>query len=116
MKKFEIIPFVKTNGDAPVLEFIKTQNPKMQAKILKELELLENLGNRLNGKYTKHLDNGIFELRIKFSSDITRILYFFHIEKKIIITNGFLKKTQKTPVSEIDLAKKYRKLYLEREV
>ena len=35
--------------------------------------------------------------------------------KKIILTNGFVKKTQKTPKKEIELAKKYRKIYLERE-
>ena len=52
---------------------------------------------------------GFSELRVKFSSDITLILYFFHIGKKIILTNGIVKKTQKTPPREIELAKKYRK-------
>lgn len=47
--------------------------------------------------YSKHLDDGIFELRCKFGSDITRVLYFFYYEGKIILTNGFVKKTQKTP-------------------
>ncbi|MBQ5564448.1 MAG: type II toxin-antitoxin system RelE/ParE family toxin, partial [Clostridia bacterium] len=43
------------------------------------------------------------------------VLYFFVIGKKVILTNGFIKKTQKTPKREIDLAKKYRADYLERE-
>ncbi|MDY3791783.1 MAG: type II toxin-antitoxin system RelE/ParE family toxin, partial [Oscillospiraceae bacterium] len=50
----------------------------------------------------------------KISTDITRVLYFFVINKKIILTNGFVKKTQKTPSSEIELAKKYRNEYLKR--
>ena len=59
-------------------------------------------------------DGKIFELRTKVSSDITRILYFFVIEQKIILTNGFVKKTQKTPKNEIDLAKRRRNEYLNR--
>ena len=75
------------------------------------LELLELRGNTLREPYSKELDNGIFELRIKQSSNITRILYFFVIGKKIILTNGFVKKTEKTPKREIDLAKSRRKIY-----
>ncbi|WP_409968499.1 type II toxin-antitoxin system RelE/ParE family toxin [Bengtsoniella intestinalis] len=115
VRDFEVIPYEKENGDVPVMEFIQEQPNKMQAKILMETELLEEYGNELEGKYTKHLDDGIFELRIKLASDITRILYFFHIGKKIILTNGFVKKTQKTPAREIALAKKYRSDYLSRE-
>ncbi|MDY3060576.1 MAG: type II toxin-antitoxin system RelE/ParE family toxin [Fusobacterium sp.] len=50
----------------------------------------------------------MFELRIKFSSDITRIFYFFYVEDRAILTNGFIKKTQKTPTSEIEKALKYK--------
>lgn len=92
MKEFKVISFTKDNGRVPVLEFIQEQNPKMQAKIMMELDLLEEFGNELDGKYTKPLSDGIFELRIKFASDITRILYFFHIGRHIILTHGFAKK------------------------
>ena len=56
----------------------------------------------------------VFEIRTKFGSDITRVLYFFVVGKKVILTNGFIKKTQKTPASEITLAKQYRADYLAR--
>ncbi|WP_331655894.1 type II toxin-antitoxin system RelE/ParE family toxin [Enterocloster sp.] len=45
---------------------------------------------------------------------MTRVLYFFYYDKKIIFTNGFVKKTQRTPAREIRLAKRRRKDYLER--
>ena len=98
----------------PVRDFILEQDNKMQAKIFHNLELLELNGNSLREPYSKHLEDGIFELRTKVSSDITRILYFFVIGQKIILTNGFVKKTQKTPKNEIDLAKRRRNEYLNR--
>ena len=58
--------------------------------------------------------DGIFELRAKVGSDISRVLYFFFVGRKIILTNGFIKKTQKTPRGEIEKANTYRKEYLSR--
>lgn len=57
------------------------------------------------------LENGIFELRTKQGLDITRILYFFIVGKKAVLTNGFVKKSQKTPKAEKELARKYRADY-----
>ena len=76
--------------------------------------LLETFGNQLREPHSKPLGDGIYEIRAKVASDITRVLYFFVVNKKIILTNGFVKKTQKTPDNEIALAQKYRKDYLER--
>ena len=86
----------------------------MQAKIYMLLQLLSENGNNMREPYSKHLDDGIFELRAKVGSDISRVLYFFYVRHRIIVTNGFVKKTQKTPKSEIEKAKEYRKEYLER--
>ena len=48
-------------------------------------------------------------------SDISRVMYFFVVGRKAILTNGFIKKTQKTPKEEIERAKRYRADYLSRE-
>ena len=103
------------NGTCPVEEFILKQDNKMQAKIFKNLELLEIRWNELREPFSKHIEDGIFEIRNKVGNDITGIFYFFVIGQKIILTNGFIKKTQKTPKAEITLAKKYRNDYLNRE-
>lgn len=76
--------------------------------------ILEEKGNQLREPYSKHLSDGIFEIRGKVGSDITRILYFFYYEGRIVLTNGFVKKSQETPKQEIDLAKKYRNDFIER--
>ena len=61
------------------------------------------------------MEDGIFELRCKLGSNITRALYFFYVGKRIVVTNGFVKKTQKSPPGEIKLAKDRRKDWIERQ-
>jgi len=78
------------------------------------LELLEEKGNQLREPYSKMLDDGIFEIRCKVGNNITRVLYFFYFEGKIVLTNGFVKKTRKTPINEIKLAKERRADFKER--
>ena len=86
----------------------------MRAKLVGLLQILQEKGNLLREPYSKHLDNGIFEIRGKVGTNITRVLYFFYYDNKIILKNGFVKKTNKTPVNEIKLAKMRRKVYLDR--
>ena len=78
------------------------------------IEMLQKNGNRLREPESKPLEDGIMELRTKVGSDISRVLYFFVVGHKAVLTNGFVKKTQKTPRSEIERAKRYRADYLSR--
>ena len=114
MQEYEIEFYDKADGSEPAKEFILSLDKKMQAKVLRTVVLLCEEGPFLREPYSKALDDGIFEIRTKFGSDITRVLYFFVVGKKVILTNGFIKKTQKTPTSEITLAKQYRADYLAR--
>jgi phage-related protein len=63
---------------------------------------------------SKHLEDGIFELRTYLRDKIARTLYFYQKGAKIIITHGFIKKTEKTPRKEIEKAKALREQYLKR--
>ena len=74
---FQIESYVKENGDCPFDEFLAALPPKITAKVLRDLDLLEEFGNRLREPYSKHLEDGIFELRTQLASDITRTFYFF---------------------------------------
>ena len=114
MTEFKLIAYEKKNGEVPVEEFLDSVNPKMRAKIFGLLEILQEKGNMLREPYSKLIDDGIFEVRCKVGNNITRVLYFFYYEGKIILTNGFVKKTQKTPRSVIELAKSYKKDYEDR--
>jgi phage-related protein len=114
MAEFEVIFYEKENGECPAEEFILSLDVKMRAKMLGLLELLEEKGTQLREPYSKAIDDGIFEIRCKIGNNISRVLYFFYYEGKIILTNGFVKKTQKTPPKEIKRAKKYRADFKER--
>lgn len=110
---FDVV-FYDQNGKYPVGEFISSLDKKMKSRIYKNIELLEENGNMLGMPFSKHLEDGIFELRTSSGNNITRVLYFFVIGQKIVMTNGFIKKTEKTPAKEIELAKKRRNEYLNR--
>ena len=88
MNKFQIEFYETDSGRCPVEDFLLSVDKKMRAKIL-----------------------GIMGI---VGTDISRVLYFFYHGGKVIFTNGFIKKGQKTPVSEILKAKRYRKDYMER--
>ena len=115
MSKFSAEFYTKTNGEKPAKDFLLSQDSKMKAKLFGLIDILEEYGNELREHYSKHLEDGIFEIRGKTGTNITRILYFFYYEGRIVFTNGFAKKTQKTPRSQIELAKRYRTDFFERE-
>lgn len=113
---YQIELYDREDGSSPVRDFLDSLEPKMKAKVLRTIDLLEQNGPALRGPYSSPLRNGIFELRTKQGSDITRILYFFFIGRKAVLTNGFVKKTQKTPRSVIELAEKYKEDYERRSI
>lgn len=109
------VRFYRTeNNVCPTEEFLNSLDLKMRAKMLRMIMLLETHGNNLREPYSKPLGNNIFELRAKQGNNISRALYFFMIDKQIIITNGFTKKSRKTPKSEIIKATHYMEDFLRR--
>ncbi len=112
---YEVEFYQKDNGSIPVVEFLLTLQPKMRAKAYREIELLKQHGPNLREPYVKSLkgpkNKGIYELRIKFSSDISRIFYFTAKQHKFVLLNGFMKKANRTPERELETARKYRDDY-----
>ncbi len=114
MERFEVLFYETEKGEQPAKEFLLSLDKKMRAKMVDTISILQDNGYELREPYSKHLSEGIFELRAKLGTDITRVLYFFYVDRHIILTNGFIKKTNKTPTKEIERAKKYRSDYLRR--
>ena len=114
MQEFEAIFYDLPDGREHAREFLDSLDVKMRAKMVRTIELLQHNGTSLREPYSKALEDGIFEVRAKVGSDISRVLYFFFVGHRIVLTNGFIKKTQKTPSGEIERAKAYRREYLDR--
>ncbi len=113
--QFQVEFYDMESGRIPTQEFLDSLEPKMNAKMVGLMEILEEKGYSLREPYSAPLEDGIFELRAVQGSNISRALYFFYIEGRIIFTHGFIKKTQKTPRAQIELAKKYRADFLRRQ-
>lgn len=111
---WETIEYIKPNGEVPIVEYLQTLTPKHEAKVLRSIQLLENFGPKIGMPHVRPLEDGIYELRTQFSSNIFRTLFFHWHDNKLVLTHGFTKKTQKTPPQEIERAKQYRDDYLER--
>jgi len=88
---------------------------KIREKAFVSLKILSEYGNNLREPYFKYIDRGIFEWRIKFSTDITRIFYFFIKDNKIILTNGYIQKQNKLDSNEFSKTVKYKEDYERRE-
>jgi phage-related protein len=99
------------DGKKPVEEFMVSLESKMRTKAIMELRLLREKGNTLRKPYSTALEDGINELRIQQGNNISRIFYFFFVGSKIVLTNGFIKKTQQIPPEELDRAKRYKADY-----
>lgn len=86
----------------------------MSAKVYRLLTLASENGPDLREPYSKHLEDVVFEFRAKAGTGISRVLYFFFVDRHIVLINGFTKKTQKTPKAAIEKAKAYRKQFMDR--
>jgi len=96
------------------LDFFGNLKPEVKRKFNWTLKLIGTI-DRVPIKYFKHLEDssGIFEVRVEVGSNIYRVFSFFDEGKLIVLVNGFQKKSQKTPKSEIELAEKLKKQYFD---
>ncbi|MCC8076211.1 MAG: type II toxin-antitoxin system RelE/ParE family toxin [Clostridiales bacterium] len=115
MGKIQVLFYDAPDGTEPAKEFMLSLDVKMRAKMARAVMMLETNGGELREPTSKPLGDGIYELRAQMGNNISRVLYFFFVGNKAILTNGFIKKTQKTPRREIDRAKRYRAEFLSRE-
>ena len=90
--------------------FMKTLKEKEQEKIQYGLLLLKSQ-DRLPKKFVKLIRDGIYELRTEYGRNIYRVFFIFDEGEIVVLFNGFQKKTQKTPLNEIEKAIKIKEAY-----
>ena len=109
-----IIFYETLSGRCPVADFLGKLPIKYHAKAVRNLELLEEFGQCLQGGLIAHIHEDIWELRISFAHNISRILYFIPQENTFVLLHGFIKKTPKTPQRDIKIAQKRMEDYMRR--
>jgi putative addiction module killer protein len=90
--------------------FMDTLKEKEQEKIQYGLLLLKTQG-RLSKKFVRSIRDGLYELRTEYNGNIYRVFFIFDNGDIVVLFNGFQKKTQKTPISEINKALKIKEEY-----
>lgn len=93
-------------------DFLDKQSPKVQSKILQILRVIEEI-EIIPSSYLRYIEgtDGLFEVRVIFSTNIFRIFCFFDEGKLVILLNGLQKKTEKTPKNEIVRANRLKAEY-----
>lgn len=98
----------------PAANFLRQTEPKLRAKAFRTIELLKEFGPELPMPHARNLSGyELFELRVRQSSKICRLLYFMHGESIFVSTSGYIKKTDKTDRSEIERALRLKQEYLQ---
>lgn len=94
------------------IDFYSALDKNVQGKIDYVFELVKT-SDFIPKRFFQHLEStdGLFEIRVEFESIIYRIICFFDEGNLVVLVNSFQKKSQKTPKSELDLAKKLKKQY-----
>jgi phage-related protein len=108
------IVFYRTmRGTSPVEEFLDSLNAKQAQKVVWVLQLVEELP-QIPIQYFKKLEGSsdLWEVRVQIGNDAIRLLGFFDGGRLVVLTNGFAKKTQKTPAREMALAEQRKRDYL----
>ncbi|MFH0985873.1 MAG: type II toxin-antitoxin system RelE/ParE family toxin [Candidatus Omnitrophota bacterium] len=104
--------FETASGRLPAKEFVDSLDMKSRQKFFFVKGLLESFGRRLPQPHAKYLGDDIFELRFHVREGAARVLYFFFAGNGAIFTNGFLKKTDRTPPDEKRMAVERRRMFL----
>jgi len=79
--------------------------PKIQARMIRLMELMEKHGANLGEPHTKPLGDELFEIRAKSKEGIGRGIFCYMQSKRIVVLHVFVKKDQKTPKKDLELAK-----------
>jgi putative addiction module killer protein len=92
------------------MDFISTLSEGALKKIFYSLDMLKTQ-DRVSEKFVKAIRGGVYELRAEYEGSIYRVFFCFDEGNIVILFNGFQKKSQKTPKTEIKQAIRLKKEY-----
>lgn len=102
--KWKVLFYMTVGGQRVVEKFIESLDAVTHAKTIRQIELLENYGVDLGMPHAKSLGTGLVELRVRGKREV-RIFYVYVSGRRIIMLHGFIKKSQTTPIKELEIAR-----------
>ena len=105
MQYYKEMAWVVELLDARVRDELDALPAGMKARFRRIVELIQDYGlERVREPHVKHLDGALWEMRMKGKDGISRAIYVTAKGRRVVVVRVFVKKTQKTPRREIDLA------------
>lgn len=102
---FKSIFYTTKSGKSPVQKFLNEQDIKVKVKTAFAVKELEIYGYRLKRPKAALIEDGIYELRVEYSPNNYRVLYYFCLKKYIVLLSAFKKKKQVLKRKDIETAK-----------
>ncbi len=105
-KQYKVVYYLSSTGDKPFSKFLDTLEKRQQAKIIRLFQYIKQYGLEAISKHTRKLsDTPLWEIRI-VGKDNIRVIYFIPKAYTVLVLHGFVKKKQKTPKKELNIAMK----------
>ena len=96
------VTFYSSRVEAEILDL----PPGFVARFIRYAERMETYGPDLGMPHTRAMGGGLFELRIKAAEGIARVFYCTVVDRRIVILHQFVKKSEKTPLKELEIARR----------
>ncbi len=109
-RPIKVIFFKTDTGNEPVREWLKALS-KEDCKVIGTDILTVQYAWPIGRPLVDNLGDGIWEVRSRLDNRIARTLFAL-VDQEIVLLHGFIKKQQKTPQGELELAKKRKRQYL----
>ena len=103
MNNWVIRFYTNSRGDELVQDFIRQQDKPTYAKTIRLLGLIAKNGPNLGMPYSRYMQDGLYELRIRGKNEV-RIFYVFQTEMTVFLLHAFKKRSKKTPYKELEIA------------
>ena len=110
-RPLKVVFFKTDTGNEPVRELLKELS-RDDCKVIGTDILTVQYAWPVGKPLVDHLGDGLWEVRSRLDNRLARTL-FAMVDQEIVLLHGFIKKQQKTPVDELELAKKRKKQYLQ---
>ena len=105
---WQVILYESRGGQKPVETFIKSLQSSTQAKLIRQLDLLEEFGPKLGMPHAKPVGGGLYELRVRGKQEV-RVIYVFVQKQSIYLLHGFQKKSQEIAKKDLAIARNRKK-------